>query len=305
MRIFRYSFAFIILITSVFAANATHLQERTEVLAQRMRKNLDLRVDTSKKEIPSKAQKIEHITSGKGTWVNIWNYPKDTKVFIDRLKKFKIDTIYLQVNRSNTKLFYNKAGVDRILKEAHDNDIKVIGWSYCYLKNVADDAEKFIKVAQYKSPDGESFDAMAADMEENTSRWAVQTYSNKIKQALPKDYPLIAIIYSPKIKQDYPWELVAKEWDILMPMVYWHGLKNRNHQTVYNFVTESIADLKRLAKKDDLNIHLITDGDRTSHYEVATSIKAALDDGGVNAGISIYPEHLASDAMLRKLSKFN
>jgi hypothetical protein len=250
-----------------------------------------------------KEEKIESITSGKGTWVNLWNYPKNNQAFLDRLKKFNIDTIYLQVNRSNTPTFKLKKEIDKLLKDAHANNIKVIGWSYCFLKNPSEDADKFIQVANYISPDGERFDGMAADIEENTALWAVTSYTEKIKKNVANDYPLIAIVYSPKIKVDYPWEYVANNWDVLMPMTYWHGIKNRNNDTVYNFVKDSINDLKRLSKKDNLNIHLITDGDRTNHGEVEASLKAAKDHG-VNAGISIYPEHLSSDEMLRRLGVF-
>ena len=269
---------------------------KTNELVEQARKNLSNRSVTKK-------EKIQELSSGKGTWVNLWNYPQDVDKFISRLKKFNIDTVYLQVNRSTTPVIKHKAEIDQILKQAHANDIKIIGWSYCYLKDINTDADKFIKVAQYISPDGERFDGMAADIEENTSLWAVRSYTDKIKAKLDKNYPLIAIVYSPKIKQDYPWEYVANNWDVLMPMTYWHGLKNRNNETVYNFVKESITDLRKLSKKDDLNIHLITDGDRTSHKEVAISLQAARDHG-VNAGISIYPEHLASDAMLKKLEVF-
>jgi hypothetical protein len=299
----------IILLNFVFAQASFAFQEpRTQDLIDKItRKNLGNRVEIKKEVLSKEEQKqkeIEELFAGKGTWVNIWNYPKNVNQFISRLKKFNIDTVYLQVNRSNTPTFKHKDQVDQILKAAHRNDIKIIGWSYCYLKNVGNDAEKFITVANYVSPDGEKFDGMAADIEENTSLWAVRTYTNKIKAKIPENYPLIAIVYSPKIKQDYPWEYVAHNWDVLMPMTYWHGLKNRNNTTVYNFVKESITDLRKLSKKDDLNIHLITDGDRTHHHEVAISIQAAKDHG-VNSGISIYPEHLASDEMLEKLRHFD
>lgn len=242
------------------------------------------------------------ITNGKGVWVNVWNYPKDTNAFITRLKTYNIDTIYLQINRSTTEVFKDKAGVDALLKSAHQANIKIIGWSYCYLNDINKDAKKFIEPALYTSPDGHKLDGMAADIEENTNLWAVRSYTEKLKSKLPKDYPLIAIVYSPRIKSVYPWEYIASNWDVLMPMTYWHGLKNRNQETVYNFVKDSISQLRALTKKDDLKIHLITDGDRTSTEELKTSLKAAR-DLNVNAGISIYPEHLASDEMLSALER--
>lgn len=243
------------------------------------------------------------ITNGKGIWVNIWNYPKNIDTFIGRLKKFKIDTVYLQINRSTTEVFYNQKGLDQILKAAHANDIKIIGWSYCYLRNIPKDIEKFTIPALYTSPDGEKLDGMAADIEENIALSAVSKYTEGIKGKLPDDYTLIAIVFSPHIKPQYPWEYIGNNWDVVMPMTYWHGLKNRNEDTVYDFVKNSISNLRKLCKNDKINIHLITDGDRTSPDEVAISLKAAK-ELNINAGISIYPEHLSSDQMLEEIQKF-
>lgn len=243
------------------------------------------------------------ITDGKGIWVNIWNYPKDPIKFMDKLQNYKINTIYLQINRSTTPIFYNQQGLNAILKAAHDKDIKVIGWTYCYLRNIKSDIDKFLKPALYISPEGHSLDAMAADIEENIHLNAIKTYTEAIKNKLPEDYPLIAIVFSPKIKAKYPWEYFGENWDILMPMVYWHGIKNRDEDKVYNFVFESISNLRTFSKKDNLKIHLITDGDRTSPHEIKISLKAAR-DAGLNAGFSIYPEHLATRAMLDIIKDF-
>ena len=68
--------------------------------------------------------------------MNLWNYPLDIKAFTDRLDEFDIDTVYLQVNRSTTDVFKNQEKVDKILEACHDEDIKVIGWSYAYLIDV-------------------------------------------------------------------------------------------------------------------------------------------------------------------------
>ncbi len=254
----------------------------------------------------SKTKVNRLITDGKGIWVNVWNYPTRATMpkFIAKLKKYNIDTIYLQINRSTTEVFKNQTGLDAVLKAAHENDIKVIGWSYCFLNNVTADADKFIKPALYVSPNGDRLDGMAADIEENVALGSVKPYTEKIRKSLPKNYPLIAIVFSPRIKQNYPWEYIGHNWDVLMPMVYWHGLKNRDDATVEKFVSESIMNLRKLCKKDDLNIHLITDGERTSAKEIQISLDVAKQHG-VNAGISIYPEHLATEDMLDTFKDFS
>ncbi|MCH2227265.1 MAG: hypothetical protein MK033_05775 [Candidatus Caenarcaniphilales bacterium] len=243
------------------------------------------------------------VTAGKGIWVNLWNYPLDLKAFVDRLDEFDIDTVYLQVNRSTTEVFKHQDKIDEILKACHEEDIKVIGWSYAYLIDVKSDANKFIRPALYVSPDGESFDAFAADIEENTKPAAVEAYTDLIKSSLPEKYPMIAIVFSPKIKSVYPWKYIANNWDILMPMVYWHGLKKRNLQTVADFVSASINNLRELTGKQDLNIHMITDGERTTPHEVAVSLEVAR-KLKVNSGVSVYPEHLVSDTILEVLKDF-
>lgn len=256
------------------------------------------------KQDDRKKETAKFITDGKGVWVNIWNYPKNMTAFTARLKKFQVDTVYLQINRSTTGIFSNQKELDNILKAAHQNDIKIIGWSYCYLRDINTDVRKFVEPALYVSPDGEKLDGMAADIEENYSLTTVKSYTDKIKAKLPKDYPLIAIVFSPEIKANYPWEYIANNWDVLMPMTYWHGLKGRDNDRVYKFVKDSIVSLRKLTKKDDLKIHLITDGDRTYSKEVQISLKAAQ-ELGINAGVSIYPEHLASDEMLNIMKDFN
>lgn len=184
--------------------------------------------DFNKKALKTVKSNRDAITAGKGIWVNIWNYPKNVDAFIDRLEDYHIDTVYLQVNRSTTEVFRHQVQIDEILKACKKADIKIIGWSYAYLHDVKADADKFIKPALYVSPEGYSFDAMAADIEENYKVESVKKYTELIKAALPEDYPLVAIVFSPQIKPVYPWEYIAENWDILMPMVYWHGIKQRD-----------------------------------------------------------------------------
>jgi len=265
-------------------------------------RGLDLDKEDKKALKAVKANK-NAITTGKGIWVNIWNYPKNIDAFIDRLKDYHIDTVYLQVNRSTTEVFRHQIQIDELLKACKKANIKIIGWSYAYLYDVKADAEKFIKPALYVSPEGYSFDGMAADIEENYKVESVRKYTEIIKAALPEDYPLIAIVFSPQIKPVYPWEYIAENWDILMPMVYWHGIKQRDLNRVANFVADSIHNLRKFTKKEDLNIHMITDGERTTPHEVAVSLEVAQ-QLKVNSGISVYPEHLVPNSVLEVIKDF-
>ncbi len=300
---FRIALFFLLLSLGFGSLEAIVMPPSTEVVdSTSIKQRLEDIKLNDKEERKKETEKL--ITEGKGVWVNIWNYPKDVNAFTTRLNKFSVDTVYLQINRSTTGIYSNQKELDAILKAAHQKNIKIIGWSYCYLRDINTDVRKFVEPALYVSPDGEKLDGMAADIEENYSQATVKAYTDKLRAKLPRNYPLIAIVFSPEIKANYPWEYIANNWDVLMPMTYWHGIKARNDDRVYNFVKNSIVSLRKLTKKDDLKIHLITDGDRTHCNEVQISLKAAQ-ELGVNAGISIYPEHLASDEMLNIMKDFN
>jgi hypothetical protein len=254
--------------------------------------------------IPKKqAKRQEKPQRIKGIWVNVWNYPQDLDRFFTRLKSYDINTIYLQVNRSTTPVFKHQDQLDRILELAHQNKIQVIGWSYCYLNEIDADIKKFVEPALYKTATGHSLDGMAADIEENTSLYAVQRYTEGIKAALPESYPLHAIVFSPKIKPKYPWKYIGENWDVLMPMTYWHGIKNRDKRQVFNFVRDTIVELRKYSENPDLKIHLITDGEKTSPEEVRISLDLAK-ELKVDAGVSVYPEHLVSDKILEEIKNF-
>jgi len=274
------------------------LEERTP-----SREEIELRISKLKKL--KNIEDVEtSITKGKGTWVNVWNYPRNVDEFMARLRRYDIDTIYLQVNRSNTPVFRNAGQIDEILRKAHQNGIKVIGWSYCYLNNISADVERYVKPALYQTSDGHKFDGMAADIEENIRVSAVERYTSAIKKQIPEDYPLLAIVFAPRIKPNYPWQYIGANWDVLMPMTYWHGMKNKHQPgVVENFVTETVENIRKYTGKQDVAIHLITDGERTTPEQIATSLEVAR-KLNVNAGISIYPEHLATDEMLEVIRSY-
>ncbi len=273
------------------------LEERTP-----SHEEIELRI-TKLKKIKG-IKELEAITQGKGTWVNVWNYPVKVDEFMARLRRFDIDTIYLQVNRSNTAIFMHPDKIDELLRKAHQNDIKVIGWSYCYLNNISGDVDRYVKPALYQTSDGHKFDGMAADIEENISMHAVERYTQAVKERIPHDYPLLAIVFAPRIKPNYPWQYIGANWDVLMPMTYWHGMKNKHQPgVVENFVTETVENIRKFTGREDVSIHLITDGERTTPEQIATSLAVAR-KLNINGGISIYPEHLATDEMLEVIKSY-
>jgi len=256
--------------------------------------------------VPSFAK--DPITVGKGIWINIWNYPANPDMFCEYLKSKGIDTIYLQISRSNTPAIKNPAMLNQIIKSAHDREMKVIGWTYSFLQNPILDAQKFIQAALYKTPNGDSLDGMASDLEEITNSRSIETFAKAIRKSLGFDYPLIAITFSPlskaKSAKDYAWKTIADNFDIIAPMTYWHGhVKYRSEKGAYDYTAQTISKLKEVTKKNDLKIHLIGDGQKTSSKEIVGFLKAA-EEHNVDAGVSLYPWYKPEKHQIDTLGKY-
>ena len=254
---------------------------------------------------PSYAEKP--ITAGKGIWINIWNYPASPDMYCEYLKSKGIDTIYLQIARSNTPAIKDPIKLNKIITSAHDRGIKVIGWSYLYLKKPIEDAQKFIKAALYKTPSGDTLDGMAIDIEEVTNSSVIETFAKIVRQTLGNKYPLIAITFSPVQKKadprHYAWKTIANNFDIIAPMTYWHGIvKLRSRQGAYDYTTETIAKIKEYTENKNVKIHLIGDGQKTSNEEIIGFLKAA-EDHNINAGVSLYPWYTPKEHQIEALGK--
>ncbi|MBI1858139.1 MAG: hypothetical protein HYR97_03390 [Candidatus Melainabacteria bacterium] len=252
----------------------------------------------------------ETITSGKGIWINIWNYPNNPDMFLEHLRAKGINKIYLQISRSNTPAIKHPELLNRILKSAHSRNIQVIGWTYPFLKDAISDAQKFIEAANYISPDGESLDGMAADIEEITNSKAIETFVKRVRGVLGSKYPLIAITFSPLNKSNkgdptiYAWKTIANNFDVIAPMIYWHGLvQYRSEKGAYDYTMQTVAKIKEYTKNQNIKLHLIGDGQKTSSAEINGFLKAAS-ELQVDGGVSLYPWYVPQDHQIEALSNF-
>ena len=248
------------------------------------------------------------ITVGKGIWLNIWNYPANPEIFCEQLKSKGIDTIYLQISRSNTPAIKEPVKLNRIIKSAHERNINVIGWTYSFLKEPISDAQKFIQAVNYKTPGGDKLDGLAADIEEVTNSQAIETFAKAVRKSVGPKYPLIAITFSPVLKRanpaHYAWKTIANNFDIIAPMTYWHGfVKLRSEKGAYDYTAQTISKLKEYTQKDDLKIHLIGDGQKTSSAEINGFLRAASDHN-INAGVSLYPWYTPKEHQIETLGMF-
>ncbi|HEU4964771.1 MAG TPA: S-layer homology domain-containing protein [Bacilli bacterium] len=248
------------------------------------------------------------LVSGKGDWM-MWrdwnNYPvQDT---IKRLKDAGVTHVYLEVSTSSDG-FYGQDSMDSFLPQAHEAGIVVMGWIYANLRDPAKDASQTNQVLAYTTPNGDRFDGLAADLEENLSAAKVEAFSQPIRDMWGTDLPMVAVTYPASwnwIAQ--PWASYKKYYDVMAPMIYWHyKAKLYNYTDAYNAIK---AEMDMMQANTGLPVTIV--GQSYNMFdswqypqaeEIKGAMQAAKDKGAV--GYSTYRGRTATDYEWAEFAKF-
>ncbi len=118
--------------------------------------------------------------------------------------------------------FHGRSSVGPLLEAAHQGHIAVIAWVYPYLQDIAADVALTREVAAYRSPQGQAFDGIAADLERNMDAWRIRAYGQLVRTYLGGAYLLVGVTYPPQSLPTYPFAEIARQFDVVAPMDYWH-----------------------------------------------------------------------------------
>ena len=248
---------------------------------------------------------------GKGVWYSIYSKMPDAND-LSFFRNANITHIYLEVATS-TAGFPDKwkKWLDDIVPAAHRAGIKVIAWLYTDLKDTSYDADLTAQVANYITPSGDSIDAVAADIEDlpqndiKTASKIVEDYAIKTRNSLPSGMPFIAITYPPQYRPNYPYISMAKNFDVIALMDYWHvSDKNYTYDDAKNFVSDSIKRLQALV--GSVPIEVILHGyDEGKGLPSSDELRGAI-DASINAdGYSIYTWNTLNDELKGVFANYN
>src|SRR5207248_1098944 len=125
--------------------------------------------------------------SGKGVWATYDLLDRASpEAIVETMRANGLTHIYLQVGRSNLG-FYGGPGLDRLLPVAHAGGVAVVAWVYPFLRDTTADVNLTVQAARYTTPGGHRPDALAADVEENTSLDEVTAYGQLVRAMLGDD----------------------------------------------------------------------------------------------------------------------
>jgi hypothetical protein len=166
---------------------------------------------------------------GKGMWLHYLRQAagNDPNALVAKARETGLSHVYLRLGSSKDG-FYAQADLDRLLPVAHAAGLRVIGWDFPYLFDAEADANRAVAEIAYTTPDGHRIDAFSSDIETrsegvNISVPVADTYSQRLRQLVGPNYPLIATIPRPRYNRGYPFAEIARQFDALAPMVYWLG----------------------------------------------------------------------------------
>jgi hypothetical protein len=167
------------------------------------------------------------LPTGKGMWLHRFQDAAggDPAQIVKQAQAAGLSHVYVRLGSSKSG-FYGQADLDRLLPVAHAAGLKVVGWDFPYLKDPEADAQRSFAEVSYTTPTGHRIDAFAADIETpaegtNLADVTVSHYSDKLRQLVGPDYPLIAAVPRYNPSRYYPYQLMNQFYDAFAPMVYW------------------------------------------------------------------------------------
>ena len=235
----------------------------------------------------------------------MWNYPEgDIDAYCQKLHAVGIRNLFIQTSRSNTEDVCHPDKLGPIIDACHRYKIRVIAWSFAELVNPMGDAEKLIAAGRFTSPRGQKLDAVAANLEKDLSADKVERYSRRLREGLGKNYPMVAVVYSPLNKAPQvariPWKLIASYYDVIAPMNYWRGKVYK--QDPYAYTIATVNAVRELVQRPDVEIHVIGDGMGTRSNEIAQFFKACQQ--ACVASASIYPNYKMTEEQMDAVSHY-
>lgn len=244
------------------------------------------------------------LADGAGVWVNLWNYPEgNLDSYATGLELNGIKNLFIQTSRSTTPAIKTPEKLGQIIEACHRHGVRVIAWSFAELLNPEADADKMITAAEFTSAKGEHLDAIAPNLEKNLEPQRVEKYSKRIREKLGRNYPMIAVVYSPLNRcrevQRISWPLLAQYYDVIAPMIYW----NSKYQKIepYEYTIETIQKIRELSGKADIEIHAIGDGMGTSVASITEFMKACK--AAEATGLSLYPNQKMTEEQTKVLAR--
>jgi hypothetical protein len=166
---------------------------------------------------------------GLGTWIDIYDASwDDPAAAVASMKAHGVRTLYLQTSNFNRhQPFVHADGVREFVDAAHAYGLSIVAWYLPGFRDVDLDVRRSVAAIRYRTPSGNAFDSFALDIESPTVRMPqartrrLLSLSDRLRRAAGDEYPLGAIIPSPRAMQrnasywpHFPYRQLAERYDV-------------------------------------------------------------------------------------------
>lgn len=252
---------------------------------------------------------------GLGSWSDVYDYSDDPATIVPLVRDMAAHgarVLYVETARhgSRSDIAYPRA-LGAALDAAKAFGMRAVAWYPPDFSNVAFDLRRSFAAINFRSPEGNRFDAFGADVEQaGIKNWSeinrrVAEYSRVLRQRA--DVPLAAIVYPPTQLQrrpglwpGYPWQAFGRYYDIVMAMHYW-TYRTSDPALVAQSTARNAELVRELTGRP---AHVIGGlaGDATP-AEIAAYTIAAIESGSI--GGSLYDGRTTSAAEWVQLAALN
>jgi len=250
---------------------------------------------------------------GFGTWVDVFDWtnqwtngnPTVGPADADRMAALGVQTLYIQAAR------WDAAGdvvepdrLNAIIQRAHARGIRVVVWYLPTLTDVDADLRRLLAIAGL-GVEGVSVDIESREVADPADRSRrLVDLSNRLRAALP-GRTLGAIVFpptgmeviNPSYWPGFPWDGIAHDYDVWLPMAYWTGrTPESGWKDGYRYVADNVQRTRNDLHNQAAPVHPIGGiADKASVTEVAGMVRAVAATASI--GGSLYDYHTTTPDM--------
>lgn len=241
--------------------------------------------------------------AGLGTWISIFGTKAYTQPagVADAIAARGVKTVYLETsNFSQAADVVRPAQLGALVDMLHARGLHVVAWYLPGFVKPALDLRRALAAVRFTTATGGVFDGFALDIESTAvKRVALRTtrvlaLSQQLRAAVGDDYPLGAIIPSPRGMQirpaywpGFPYAQLADLYDVFLPMVYW-TYSAKGPDGAYGYLAWALANLRSGVGNPDVAIHLVGGTSYNATIEEERAFAQLVTNDGRLQGWSLY-----------------
>jgi hypothetical protein len=256
------------------------------------------------------------VFGGLGTWTDIYDgrvyaAPEATAA---RIAARGVRTVWVETaNYRGSADVVQPVRLGRFVEALHANGLQIVAWYLPGHLNHGLDIRRARAMLSFRTPNGESFDGIALNIEGTKLRNVALRSERAV--ALTRrirreagEMPLAIVPFNPRGLERrpttwprFPWAELAQNADAFAPMVYTGGAY-KGFDATYGYVTRAIRLLRTHTANPDVPIHVAGGvADRMGPDELA-GFAAAVSDDGSTIGVSLYDWETTPSSAWRVLS---